>query len=610
MKQESMYLAGTGKADITAFVKGVGMLGYGIHYNTVEGVETPLWARAVVLVDRTTGRKVCYVNCELCFITIAIKKGVLKHLERHYPEYRYDDDNLMLTAQHTHSAPGGYSYYGLYNLSVPGFVMEVYQKIVAGIVESIVKAERNLKPAKLSIATGEFAPDKEVAFQRSLRAYLRNPEVTRKFTFEERHLAVDRTMTLLRIDHEDGSEMASINWFAVHTTSLPNTNHKINADNKGYAAAFYEAYQAARGNAAYLSIFAQGAAGDVTPRFRYNPKHPFQRGKWEGKYPNDVESAKYNGNLQYEKAREIAEGQGHEPIAGEIDYEVMYVNFADVTADPKFANGRTDAQTGPAAMGLAFFKGTEIDGPGMHPAVAAVLSVVIKFVKYWEMLKARFGSPEYRKTIERKYRAHGKKEILVESNARRILGTSRIDRIPVPAWADPAVATFKYFYRKVGNLNKPWTPKILPIQLFIIGDVALAAFPFEITTIAGKRLRESLGETLRPRGVKRVILSPYANGFSGYITTYEEYQEQMYEGGHTVFGEWSLAALQTKFDILAKQMLKPKAERKIPHDAIPPDFTEEELNYFPFYKRAWYIRQELIRARRMERKGIEYNPFE
>lgn len=148
----------------------------------------------------------------------------------------------------------------------------------------------------------------------------------------------------------------------------------------------------------------------------------------------------------------------------------------------------------------------------------------------------------------------------------------------------------------------------MPIQLFIIGDIALAALPFEITTIAGQRLRNSLQDVLGKRGVTKVILCPYANGYSGYITTYEEYQEQIYEGGHTVFGEWSLAALQTKFDVLANEMLKPKDQRKFSHDAIPPDFTEEELNHFPFYKRAWYIRQELIRARKMERRGLHIDP--
>jgi hypothetical protein len=85
---------------------------------------------------------------------------------------------------------------------------------------------------------------------------------------------------------------------------------------------------------------------------------------------------------------------------------------------------------------------------------------------------------------------------------------------------------------------------------------------------------------------------PYANGYSGYVTTNEEYQVQMYEGGHTVFGEWTLAALQTKFYQLSKAMLKPKAERVVKHDDMPPDFTEDDLNQYPFYKRAWYVRQE------------------
>ena len=49
-----------------------------------------------------------------------------------------------------------------------------------------------------------------------------------------------------------------------------------------------------------------------------------------------------------------------------------------------------------------------------------------------------------------------------------------------------------------------------------------------------------------------VILSPYANAFSGYITTQEEYQTQYYEGGHTIFGQWTLAAHQTQFDKVAE----------------------------------------------------------
>lgn len=600
-----MYLVGTGRGDITAFVKGVGMLGYGIHYNTMESVATNLSARAYVFIDKKSNRKICFVNCEIAFITLAIKKGVLKSLERKHPELNYDEDNLMLTAQHTHSGPGGYSYYGLYNLSVPGFVMEVYRKIVDGIVEAILNAEKNIKPGKLSWGTSTFSPEKEVAFNRSLKAYNLNPEVNPKVSFENRHLALDREMTLLKIDGEDGKGRGSINWFGTHTTNLSNTNTQICYDNKGFASAYLEKYFCDKGVSDYLGSFAQGTCGDVTPKFVHNPVYPFQRGQWEGKFKDDMESSKYNGNLQFEKAKEILEGQNWSEINGDIDYELMFVNFTDVTADPRFANGNKKAQTDKATLGLAFFTGTISDGPGMHPAVAFPVRGMIRFMKYFEKFKALFASAEYKNIIERKYRAHGKKDILVETNTGRILGTKYIDKLFVPGWADPAIGTFKFFYRKVKGSNKPWTPKILPLQLFIIGDVALAGFPFEITTIAGQRLRNTLFEILKQRGVKRVILCPYANGYSGYLTTYEEYQEQIYEGGHTVFGEWTLAAIQTRFETLAKEMLKPKEERKFTHDAIPPDFTEDELSQFPFYKRAWYIRQELIRARKMERKGIQ-----
>src|SRR4051812_43648503 len=331
-----MYLAGTGRGDITAFVKGAGMLGYGIHYNTMESIETPLSARAFIFIDKVSGKKICFVNCELAFITIAIKKGVLKNLERHYPEYIYDEDNLMITAQHTHSGPSGYSYYGLYNLSTPGFVMEIYKKIVDGIVEAIVAAERNLKPAKLFWTTGAMEPDKEVAYNRSVPAYNRNPEVNPKITFEQRHLALDREMTLMKVLDEDGTELGSINWFGVHPTNLPNTNSKLCYDNKGYAAEYLEKHFAEKGNPNYIGVFAQGTCGDVTPRMVYHPVYPFQRGQWEGKYPDDLESAKFNGRLQFEKAKEVAESPVQQSIEGGIDYELMYVNFTDITCDPKF----------------------------------------------------------------------------------------------------------------------------------------------------------------------------------------------------------------------------------------------------------------------------------
>lgn len=592
-----MFLLGAAKKDITAFKKGVGMLGYGLYFNTMEAVETPLYARAFIAVDPDTGNKICFVNCELGFVTIALKKGVLKELRSRDHHCSWDDDNLMLTAQHTHSGPSGYSYYGFYNISTPGFVMDIYRKLVVSVADCIVAAEQKLQLGRILFSSGTFEPEKEVAFNRSLNQYNQNPEVKEKATEATKHLAVNREMLLLKFVTEDGTALGQINWFGVHPTNISNDNKKVCSDNKGYAADFVERHYAAEGRADFVAAFAQGSCGDVTPKFVYNPKRPFQRGYWDGKYLDDFESAKFNAKIQADKAIEIMERtdkQGFEVNGGGgIDYDMLFVNFGDVSCDPQFTNGLFDAKTGPAVMGVPFFGGAVIDGPGAHPVLMAAFRIMSRTVKVYEMLLARVKKGKFASAVERKYKTQGKKDVMFETHARRVMGTKHVDKLITPSWMDPSVASIKVFYEKSGHKDKPWTPKILPLQIFVIGNVALAAFPFEITTIAARRLRRSLEETLKNRGVRQIILVPYANGYSGYITTYEEYQVQIYEGGHTVFGEWSLAALQTKFDQLAKAMLIPKPDRVIKHDKMPPDFTEDELNQFPFYKRAWYLKQEL-----------------
>ena len=589
-----MFLIGAAKTDITAFKKGVGMLGYGLYFNTMEAIETPLYARAFVLKDPAKKTKLCIVNCELGFITIALKKGVIKELKSRNANCGFDDDNLMLTAQHTHSGPGGYSYYGLYNISTPGFVLEIYQKLVQSIADCIETAELKMQLGKISFSAGTFEPDREVAFNRSLVQYNQNPEVKDKATRATAHMAVNREMLLLKMVAEDGTDIGEINWFGVHTTNISNDNNKVCSDNKGYAANFMEEHFAVKGNTNFVGAFAQGTCGDVTPKFRYNPKHPFQRGYWEGKFRNDFESAKYNGSLQYQKALEIYENadKNGSDIGRGLDYDVQYVDFANVTCDPRFANGELNAQTGPASQGVMFFGGAVIDGPGAHPILIKVFKAIASLIKYYEKGLSKFRSEKYKNAVERKYRTQGAKHIMIETHSRRVLGTKHVDKLIAPGWMDPSVASIKYFYNKIGYKNKPWTAKILPLQLFTIGTVALAAFPFEITTVGGRRLRASLEQRLKEQGIKQVILVPYANGYSGYVTTNEEYQVQMYEGGHTVFGEWTLAALQTKFDLLAKAFASPTSERHIQHDDMPPDFTEDELNQFPFYKRKWYLKQE------------------
>lgn len=54
-------------------------------------------------------------------------------------------------------------------------------------------------------------------------------------------------MTLLKFVADDGEEMGAINWFAVHGTSMNNTNGFISGDNKGYASQLFERAKNGRG---------------------------------------------------------------------------------------------------------------------------------------------------------------------------------------------------------------------------------------------------------------------------------------------------------------------------------------------------------------------------
>ena len=68
------------------------------------------------------------------------------------------------------------------------------------------------------------------------------------------------------------------------------------------------------------------------------------------------------------------------------------------------------------------------------------------------------------------------------------------------------------------------------MQLVRIGQLYLAAVPAEFTITSGYRLRRTVATELGVP-VENVILSGYANAYSGYVTTPEEYDQQDYEGG-------------------------------------------------------------------------------
>ena len=99
--------------------------------------------------------------------------------------------------------------------------------------------------------------------------------------------------------------------------------------------------------------------------------------------------------------------------------------------------------------------------------------------------------------------------------------------------------------------GNPWTPQIVPVQIIKIGEFVIIAQPSEITTMSGRRICETVLNELTASGVKYAVIASLANTYTSYLTTYEEYQSQQYEGASTQFGPYTLLAYQQEFGKLA-----------------------------------------------------------
>jgi len=327
------FLVGSGLADITGPAAELGMMGYARLDQKTAGIHQRLRSRAFVFVSPCNGRRVAFVSADLAFITQAVKQEVVRRLGATYGPL-YADANVLLSATHTHSGPGGFSHYALYNLTVLGFDRQNFEVIADGIYRSIARAHDGLVEGTVKLAQGELL---DASVNRSPAAYLRNPPDERaRFSSD-----VDPTMTLLRLEGVNGEEIGAVNWFAVHGTSMGNRNLLISGDNKGYASYLFEKLKGTRYTAArtFASAFAQGAEGDVSPNVF---------GGTDGGGADDFESTALSGEKQFMKALELYDA-ATVPLAGGVDYRHAHVKM--------------DALACPAAIGVSMLAGAE-DGPG------------------------------------------------------------------------------------------------------------------------------------------------------------------------------------------------------------------------------------------------------
>lgn len=122
-------------------------------------------------------------------------------------------------------------------------------------------------------------------------------------------------------------------------------------------------------------------------------------------------------------------------------------------------------------------------------------------------------------------------------------------------------------------------PYRLNISALQIGALVLVGLPFEITLEAGNRIAAAVQAVWpQEQGEPHIVISSHTNGFFGYSTTPEEYGDQWYEGGHTLYGPNTTPFLAHESAALVQAMLAQPGYADLPARST---FALASRSYFP-----------------------------
>jgi Neutral/alkaline non-lysosomal ceramidase, N-terminal len=619
----SEFLIGTGIEDVTDRTPGLGMQGFADDLQKTVDVETnnSLFSRAFIIAKNKN--RIAKEDCTVLVVADiwscvqAVKSKVVERLSEdlNFPEFKdlYKVENVLISGTHTHSGPGGYSHYFLYNLTAGGFDQDNFDKIVNGIVKSIKKAHKNLAPGKIYISKGDV---ENCGINRSWQAHDANPDA-------DLNNRTDKEMLLLKfVKSNDGNgkpyEVGALNWFAIHTTSKGQSNTQVSGDNKGWASHLFEDEMRKKYNykigETFVAGFANSSAGDVSG----NMVDIYT--KIDHDTVQDVVRMKNLGNIQYQKARQLFINATEE-ISGNIDFRYTHIQMSNIAieSDPP-------KRTWPAALGISFGGGSIEDGKATTfskdlgiiipspikegitttnlalsdiASIAAATAIILPFIPGVSIIIVALeaaiitgvGIPEATSafmgmiSVAKQFGVLGELFYIIPLRVISALAFGglkdalddnplHIDRDPWgtkwnfpqldPLNLDPNNPNNSAFIDghapkpimfPVGNSSPfPLVPNKVPIQVIKIGQLLLAGVPGEFTTMAGRHLKATL-KNVFGLAVKNIAIVNYANAYSGYVTTEAEYNMQHYEGASTLYGPHTLEAYQQEFTKLARAIV-------------------------------------------------------
>lgn len=550
---ETDYQFGTGISDITGPAANTGGGGWESPTQVFSGIHSRQFSRAFAIASPCSGKRVMFVSNDQGLMFGSVRQGVLAGIAAD-PQLapHYNADNLMLSATHTHQGPAGYSHYEAPNALHFGFDQLVLDTLVEGTLSAIRQAHANLvgnpQRERIVLASGELL---NANIQRSAPAFAMNPANERAEFLNQRgeEIQVNKRMLQLNLLRANGAAAGIINWFGVHPTVLGPELNLVSSDHKGFASLAFEKtmhtdYHAPLGEDHFVAAFAQMDEGDSSPNIAIadNPWPAPQRGGGQDPYDSNAIA----GRKSLIKALELY--QSGSELSGPVDYRLFHVQMDAVTVtDPSVLatlNHPTELDTPvkrtcTAALGVSFAAGAE-DGPGPgNEGITCAASPDVLAAAQQDLATLFNIDPENIPT-----------GVLPTSLLSATL-LCQIQNVPLPG-ADFSCQAEKPVAIPIGTIAAE--PAIVPLQLFRIGNLAILGLPWEVTTMAARRLRSSLYDVLAPVGIDTIVIAGLVNDYVHYLPTREEYASQQYEGASSLFGPWALAAVQQESRKLAVSM--------------------------------------------------------
>ena len=473
--------AGAGKADITPKL-GYPLGGWVRADALAQGQHTRLHSRALVL--QRGERKVALVSVDL----FMIGGGMVKHLGERLAARGFSEQNILVSASHTHSGPAGFGNYPSLNtvapstqtitdpttfvdfLNAPPADPQLYAFLLTQIAKAIERADDGLAPAAAGWGSGRITG---LTRNRSLEAHLNNHGIARAYGEgrpDEDPVGaihtIDPDVNVLRVDHVKGSKRTPIGaWstFANHGTVTKVDFKYYNGDHHASAMRVFEqrvrrAARVPRGREV-VNVFGNSNEGDMSAGLD-------NHGPAGSDYVGRVEAASMFGAWRRAKL-------SRRPA---LDLRWTRMCFCG----PQTESGQVADRS---QVGLPFLTGSEEGRGPLYEQTG----------QHYEGASNEVGTGP-----------HGKK------------------------YAIPA-----------GEI-----PPRVPLLAVRVGRRAIVSVPGEGTKEVGERIRIASLAAAAGSGIERIVVSGLANEFVLYFTTPEEYDRQHYEGGNTHFGRSSATLLR------------------------------------------------------------------